>query len=229
VFAGLSLNGVCTPSILQTKLTSQAIVPKDQLQPYIDDALDEIEFIRGPAYSKWGKVRAKLGHPKPFKLRFVEVGNEDWLAGGDAGWQSYQDYRFPMFLQAINKAYPDIEVIASGSTRANNYTIPKPGAGDYHTYTEPDSLVSEFNYFDNEPTRHLIGEMAAVHPNGGIGWSGPLAPIPWWGGAVGEAVSLLGYERNADRIIGAAYVSSPTSSFLPSNLTFIGTNSPEHE
>jgi len=195
VFAGLALNG--------------QFLTAEQLPPIIADALDQIEFIRGPVTSKWGAVRASLGHPAPFKLDYVEVGNEDWLAGGDPGWESYKAYRFPMFLKAINAAYPDIEVIASGSTRANNYTIPPPGAGDYHTYATPDSLVDEFDYFDNEPVKHLVGEMAAVHPNGGLGWSGPgLMPLPWWGGAVGEAVSLLGYERNADRIIGACYVSS---------------------
>lgn len=193
VFAGLSLNG--------------DIVPEDELQYYIDEALEEIEFIRGPADSKWGAVRASLGHPEPFKLEFVEIGNEDWLAGAPEGWESYKDYRFPMFLKAINEAYPDIEVIASGSVQANNYTIPAPGAGDYHTYTTPNALVDEFDYFDNQPIRHLVGEMAAVHPNGGIGWNGTLMPLPWWGGAVGEAVSLLGYERNADRIIGTLYVS----------------------
>jgi alpha-N-arabinofuranosidase len=140
-------------------------------------------------------------------LKFVEIGNEDWLAGAPAGWNTYKEYRFPMFLKAINAAYPDIEVISSGS-QFNNYSIPKPGAGDYHTYTEPDTLVDEFDFFDNVKTRHLIGEVAAVHPNGGIGWNGTLMPLPWWGGAVGEAVSLLGYERNADRLIGTLYVSA---------------------
>lgn len=136
----------------------------------------------------------------------VEVGNEDWLAGAPAGWESYKAYRFPMFLKAINERYPDIEVISSGA-QSNGYNIPAPGAGDYHTYAEPDSLVSEFNLFDNYKVRHLVGEMAAVHPNGGLGWNpgGNLMPLPWWGGAVGEAVSLLGYERNADRVLGALY------------------------
>jgi len=91
VYGGLSLNG--------------DITPKDQLQQFIDDALDEIEFIRGPPDSKWGKVRAHLGHPEPWKLEYVEIGNEDWLAGAPAGWESYKEYRFPMFLEAIKKAW----------------------------------------------------------------------------------------------------------------------------
>ncbi|RYP13832.1 hypothetical protein DL765_006704 [Monosporascus sp. GIB2] len=190
VFAGLSLNG--------------DITPKDELQPFIDDALDQIEFIRGPPDSKWGAVRAELGHPEPFKLQFVEIGNEDWLAGGSAGWNTYREYRFPMFLEAINAAYPDIQVISSGSY-FDGYDIPEPGAGDYHLYAEPDTLVEQFSRFDNIAIPHIIGEVAATHPNGGTSWDGGLMPFPWWGGAVAEAVGLISYERNQDRIIGTAY------------------------
>ncbi|KAI0105807.1 glycoside hydrolase family 51 protein [Daldinia grandis] len=190
LYDGLSLNG---------DITSQ-----DDLQFFIDDALDQIEFIRGPADSKWGSVRAQLGHPEPWKLEYVEIGNEDWLAGAPAGWDTFKEYRFPLFLEAINKAYSDIQVISSGSVY-DGYDIPVPGAGDYHVYAEPDTLVAEFSKFDNVKQPHIIGEMAAIHPNGGSGWDGPQQPFPWWGGAVGEAVSLIGYERNSDRIIGAAY------------------------
>lgn len=109
VYAGLALNG--------------DIVPEDEFQPLIDDALEQIEFIRGPADSKWGKVRAELGHPEPFKLEYVEVGNEDWLAGEEKGWSTYKEYRFPLFLKALNDAYPDIQVISSGSYY-DGYDIP---------------------------------------------------------------------------------------------------------
>ncbi|KAI0529778.1 alpha-N-arabinofuranosidase A [Xylaria digitata] len=191
VYAGLSLNGDVTP--------------EDQLQQFIDDALDEIEFIRGPPDSKWGAVRAQLGHPEPWKLKYVEIGNEDWLAGAPKGWETYKDYRFPLFLEAVNKAYPDIQVIASGSVY-DGHDIPSPGAGDYHLYTTPDTWVAEFGKFDAVKTPHIIGEMASTFPNGGTGWgSGVLRPFPWWQGAVGEGVALIGYERNADRIIGAIY------------------------
>lgn len=191
VFAGLALNG--------------DITPEEDLQPFIDDALDQIEFISGPADSPWGSRRAELGHPDPFPLRYVEVGNEDWLAGGDAGWQSYMDYRFPLFLAAINEAYPDIVVISSGATSDGYTDLPAPGIGDYHPYREPDSLVEEFVRFDNDPVGHIVGEVAATHPNGGTSWDGGLMPFPWWIGTVGEAVSLIGYERNADRIPGTFY------------------------
>lgn len=164
VYDGLSLNG--------------DITPQNQLQHFVDDALDQIEFIRGPANSKWGSVRAGLGHPEPWKLEYVEIGNEDWLAGAPRGWETFKQYRFPMFLDAINKAYPDIQVISSGSSY-DGYDIPQPGAGDYHVYATPDTLVAEYNKFDNVKTPHIIGEMAAIHPNGGSGWDGPQQPFPW--------------------------------------------------
>lgn len=155
VFAGLALDG--------------GITPRDNLQPFIDDALDQIEFIRGPADSKWGKRRAELGHPEPFELLYVEIGNEDWLAGGREGWRSYLQYRFPMFLEAINARYPDITVISSGATSDGTegyFNIP-PGTGshrsmgDYHPYRKPDVLVvDEFNKFDNDPIPHIVG----MHP-----------------------------------------------------------------
>ena len=189
VWAGLALNG--------------DITPKEDLQPFIDDALDQIEFIRGPVNSTWGARRAELGHPDPFPLRYVEIGNEDWLAGGDAGWETYKEYRFPMFLEAINEAYPDIVVISSGAS-SDGHDVPEPAIGDYHPYREPDELVEEFDRFDND-FGHIVGEIAATHPNNGTGFDGDLMPFPWWIGTVGEAVSLIGYERNADRIPATFY------------------------
>lgn len=203
LWAGLALDGGTTPQ-------------KD-LQPFIDDALNEIEFITGPANSTWGARRAELGHPEPFELNYVEVGNEDWLAGFPGGWESYRAYRFPMFYNAIRKAYPHITVISSaassdpggtpplsGPNHKNGQILPFDALGDYHPYREPDDLVAEFDRFDND-IGHIVGEVAATHVNGGIRWKGSLNPYPWWIGAVGEAVSLIGYERNSDRIPGTFY------------------------
>ncbi|KAJ2903927.1 Alpha-L-arabinofuranosidase A [Zalerion maritima] len=189
VWAGLSLDG--------------DLISEEDFQWVIDEAMDEIEFIRGEANTTWGAVRAEFGHPEPFELYYVEIGNEDWLAGYPEGWDTYQEYRFPLFLEAITEKYPDITVIASGDSDYG-YEIPAPAIGDYHPYRTPDALVEEFDRFDND-YGHIVGEVAATHPNGGIGWDGDLMPFPWWIGAVGEAVSLIGYERNADRIPGSMY------------------------
>lgn len=195
VWAGLALNG--------------DITPQDELQPFVDDALNEIEFIVGSVDTPWGARRAELGHPEPFNLEYVEVGNEDWLAGGDEGWATYEEYRFPMFNDAITAKYPNITVIYSGATTDgapnNTHTWPPDVVGDYHPYREPDDLVEEFNRFDNETLKHIVGEVAAVHVNGGSGWDGDLHPFPWWIGTVGEAVSMIGYERNADRVLGTYF------------------------
>ncbi|KAH7127483.1 glycoside hydrolase superfamily [Dactylonectria macrodidyma] len=193
VYAGLDVNG--------------GITPKEKLQPFIDSAIEEIEFISGPANSTWGSKRAELGHPEPFQLEYVEIGNEDWLlppSGSKAGWESYIEYRFPMFREAINEAYPHISVVGSGSV-FDNYTIPENAIGDYHVYPKPNQLVTDFGKFDNIPSKHIIGEVAATTGNDGQPW-GPISlDVPWWTSAVGEGIALISYERNADRVISTCY------------------------
>ncbi len=82
-----------------------AHVPLNELQPYIDDCLDLIEFANGPADSKWGKVRADMGHPEPFHLKYIGVGNEQW------GTFYYQ--RLEHFVKAIRAKYPQIKIVGS--------------------------------------------------------------------------------------------------------------------
>src|SRR5690349_6247950 len=106
VYSGLALNGDVTS--------------KKDLQPFIDDALDEIEFVTGPATSKWGKRRAELGHPEPFELNYVEIGNEEWLAGYPNGWNTYREYRFQMFHDAIKAKYPDMQIIGAAASSDRN-------------------------------------------------------------------------------------------------------------
>lgn len=69
----------------------------------------------------------------------------------------------------------------------------------------PDSLVQEFDRFDNETLSHIVGEVAATHVNNGTGFEGDLHPFPWWIGTIGEAISMIGYERNADRVLGTYF------------------------
>ena len=110
------------------------VTQPEDLQPYIDDALNELEFIAGPADSPWGSRRAELGHPKPFNLEYVEVGNEDWVAGYPTGYDTYRDYRFPRFNEAIKAAYPNITVLYSGATTdgyPDTHRWPSDVVGDY--------------------------------------------------------------------------------------------------
>lgn len=97
--------------------------------------------------TKWGAVRASLGYPKPWNIKYVEIGNEDWLAGRPAGFESYQRYRFPAFKKAFEEKYPHIQLIASPSV-FDDMVIPKGLAGDWHPYLTPDEFVTGFNKLD---------------------------------------------------------------------------------
>ncbi|EAW14375.1 alpha-L-arabinofuranosidase A [Aspergillus clavatus NRRL 1] len=189
VWAGLALNG--------------DVIPESELGMFIKDALDEIEFLTGSVDTKYGALRASLGYPKPWNIRYVEVGNEDNLSNGLA---TYKSYRFQAFYDGIKAKYPDITVIAS----TIDMTLPDEAGGDYHLYDVPDNFVSRFNFFDNFSEDHpiLLGEVAAtVQNNGhGIDWGiTKFSLYPWWIGTVAEAVLLIGTERNANKIIGTTY------------------------
>jgi hypothetical protein len=90
------------------------VKPGPDLEPYIQDALDEIEYVSGPASSTWGSLRAKAGHPAPFKLTYVEVGNEDFFDKSG----SY-DQRFVQFKAAIKARYPTAAGHLDGRFRAS--------------------------------------------------------------------------------------------------------------
>lgn len=190
VWAGMALNG--------------DLVPEDELDFYVQDALDELEFLTGSVDTKYGALRAEYGHPEPWTIKYVEVGNEDNLHNGLA---SYKSYRFAAFYDAITKKYPDIQVLAS----TIDMTLEGKAGGDYHLYDIPDNFVTKFDMFDSYSPDHpiLLGEIAATEFNNGEGidWSDTnFSLYPWWIASVSEAVFLLGAERNADKIIGTTYV-----------------------
>ncbi|GIJ98194.1 hypothetical protein Aspvir_000309 [Aspergillus viridinutans] len=188
VWSGLALNG--------------DVIPEDELHVYVEDALNELEFLTGSVETKYGALRASVGHPEPWVVKYVEVGNEDGLSNGMA---SYASYRFKAFYDAIKAKYPDITVLAS----TIDITLPGDAGGDYHLYDIPDNFVKSFGFFDNMSEDHpiLLGEIAAVQYNGGtIDWGNrQFSLYPWWIGSVAEAVFLLGAERNANKIIGTTY------------------------
>ena len=89
-------------------LAQEHVNPGPDLEPYVQDALDEIEYVTGGPDTKWGAERAKNGHPAPFKLTYVEIGNEDWFDRSG----SY-DGRYTQFYKAIKAKYPDLQLIAT--------------------------------------------------------------------------------------------------------------------
>lgn len=176
VYAGDSLDGT--------------IVAPDQLQPYIQDALDEIQYAIGPTTSYWGAQRAADGHPAPFDLKMVEVGNEDNLDPSG----SYNAYRYPMFYDAIKSAYPQLKIVATAPVTSRPMDIL-----DEHFYdNDPAYFTANAHMFDKISRRGpkiLVGEYAATDGS----------PTGTLGAALGEAAFLTGLVRNADLVIGASY------------------------
>lgn len=135
MWGGLALNG--------------DVVPESEIDIYVQDALNELEFLMGSVNTQYGALRAQYGHPEPWTIRFVEVGNEDNLNGG---LSSYKSYRFPAFYNAIAAKYPDIQILAS----TIDLTLPGTAGGDYHLYDIPDNFVTKFNMFDGYSDQHPL-------------------------------------------------------------------------
>ena len=183
---------------------SKTVVSQSALQPYVDEFMDELEFLMGSPSTKNGALRAYLGYPDPWKINYVEIGNEDNLNNGQ---KSYSAYRFSAFYNAVKEKYPDITIIASTS----GMSLPGNAGQDYHVYNRPNLLVDQFDYFDHFSRGHktLIGEYANIEQDAkgdpGVDWNIARPTFPWWTGAVSEAVFLIGAERNSDVVIGASY------------------------
>ncbi|HOK94790.1 MAG TPA: alpha-L-arabinofuranosidase C-terminal domain-containing protein, partial [Anaerohalosphaeraceae bacterium] len=181
----------------------------DKLGPYVQDALDLIEFANGPADSPWGRKRADMGHPKPFNMKFLGIGNEQW------GPQYIERYK--VFVKAIKEKYPDIKLIgATGSDPAIFPNGPKEveylwqelrrlnaDIVDEHFYRPPDWFIqnaARYDAYKRSGPRIFIGEYAAISQNvGSPNNRNNLA------GALAEAAFMTGLERNADLVRMAAY------------------------
>ncbi|KAL2952447.1 hypothetical protein AAZX31_19G111700 [Glycine max] len=159
--------------------------------PLVQEALDGIEFARGDPTSKWGSLRAAMGHPEPFDLRYVAVGNED------CGKKNYRG-NYLKFYSAIKSAYPDIQIISNcdGSSRPLDHPA---DMYDYHVYTNANDMFSRANTFDhtsrNGP-KAFVSEYAVTGKDAGTG--SLLA-------ALAEAGFLIGLEKNSDVIQMASY------------------------
>ena len=165
------------------------IKPGPDLEPYVQDALDEIEYVIGATSTTWGAQRAKDGHPAPFPLHYVEVGNEDWFDRSG----SY-DGRFTQFFDAIKAKYPQLEIIAT--TRVTNRI---PDVMDEHYYRSQEEMEAHAYDYDRRSrtnkTRIFVGEWATR-----VG-----SPTPNMAGALGDAAWMTGMERNSDLVIMSCY------------------------
>jgi len=164
-------------------------VPLDRMGAWVQDALDAIEYANGPVDSTWGSLRAKNGHPAPFNLRFMEIGNEN---GGP-------DYaaRWPLFVKAIKAKHPEITLIAN--LWFDKYPKePMPEMVDEHYYDTPEGLMRRatlYDGYDRKGPKIFVGEYASTKRAG----LGNLRA------AIGEAAFMTGLERNSDIVTMAAY------------------------
>ena len=180
------------------------VVPTDQLDPYVQDALDLIEFANGSITTKWGRLRAAMGHPAPFNLKMMGVGNEQW------GPQYIERYTF--FAKAIKQKYPAMQLINSVGPYSDgelfnflNDTLRKMNADilDEHYYRSPDWFLKNARRYDNydrKGPKIFAGEYAAHSvgiPNGKTKNN--------WRAALAEAAFMTGLERNADVVNMASY------------------------
>ena len=175
-----------------------AHVPLNELQPYIDDCLDLIEFANGPVTSKWGKIRADMGHPAPFNMKYIGVGNEQW------GKFYYE--RLKPFVAAIRAKYPEIKIVGSSGpmpddTPDNTYHFEdgwkamkelKADLVDEHYYRDEEWFLTNglrYDTYDRKGPKVFAGEYAC-HGKGKK-WNHYEA-------AILEAAFMTSFERNAD-------------------------------
>ena len=178
-----------------------------ELSGFVQDALDEIEFVTGGANTKWGAVRAKLGHPKPFPLECVEVGNEDWF--DESG--SYEG-RFVQFYDAIKKKYPKLKVISTtgGKDTGSRWPIRRrrPDLIDEHYYSEYWDMLGQatkYDEYDRKGPKVFVGEWA-THDTLAPWQAGPNAgPTPNLKCTLGDAAFMTGLERNSDVVAMSCY------------------------
>lgn len=166
-------------------------VDSSVVSPFIQEALDGIEFARGDPNSTWGSLRAKMGHPEPFDLRYVAIGNED------CGKKNYLG-NYLKFHEAIRSAYPDIKMISNcdGSSKPLDHPA---DFYDFHVYTSANNLFSMAHKFDKTSRtgpKAFVSEYAVTGDDAGKG--SLLAGLA-------EAGFLIGLEKNSDIVEMASY------------------------
>jgi alpha-N-arabinofuranosidase len=175
VYAGYSLKG-------------EHVEPGPALAPYVQDALEEIEYLTGDSSTQWGAERVKDGHPEPFKLHYIEIGNEDEFdkSGSYSG-------RYAQFYDALKAKYPQYELIATTTVANHKYDVL-----DDHYYRSAQEFyddVDHYDHTDRNGPKIFVGEWATREGT----------PTPNFGAALGDAAWMTGMERNSDIIVMSSY------------------------
>lgn len=174
--------------VINCGMSHKEVVPMDKMGEFVQDALDAIEYANGPVTSKWGALRAKNGHPKPFGLKYLEIGNEN---GGPA----YEE-RYGLIYRAVKAKYPEIKTVAclwGGSPKKTPIELL-----DEHYYNTPEFFLqnaNRYDKYDRKGPKIYVGEYAVTI---GCGQGNLIA-------AVGEAAFMTGMERNSDIVRMASY------------------------
>ena len=180
------------------------LAPMDQLEPYVQDALDLVEFANGPVDSQWGKKRAEMGHPASFNLKRIGIGNEQW--------GPHYVERYAKMSAALKAKYPEIEIVAAAGPSPDgplfDYAWKELSALhadilDEHYYANPDWFINHADRYDHYPRngpKVFAGEFAAqsvaiASPNNKNNWRCALA----------EAAFITGLERNSDLVVMSSY------------------------
>lgn len=184
---------------LACQYESTECVPVGDLEPYIQDALDLIEFANGTVDTKWGKVRIDMGHPESFQLKYIAIGNEQWGEG-------YVERLIP-FMEAIREKYPEIKIIGTAGPAPDgehfDYLWPKMtelnvDLVDEHYYRSPEWFLENagrYDSYDRNGPKVFAGEYAAHHRSRDNNVRSAIA----------EAAFMTGLERNADVVQLATY------------------------
>ena len=178
------------------------VTPYDSIQPWIDECLNALEYANGPVTSKYGAMRARNGHPEPFGIEYLEIGNENNQP--DPRQQSDHYYeRYEQFYNAIRAKYPDMKIIGNVVSWGDdnpkwNSTLPVDLL-DEHYYRSPDWFAAAFHKYDTYDRRGpkvYVGEYAVTNGYGNLGNMNA---------ALGEAVYMMGMENNSDVVELASY------------------------
>lgn len=176
--------------------------PVDSLQPWIDECLNALEYANGDVTTRYGALRAKNGHPAPYNIEFLEIGNENNQPNQSQQSDHYYQ-RYKLFRDAVLAKYPNIhiigDVVAWGNDNPQWESREPAELLDEHYYRDPAWFAKAFNKYDSyERGKHVIyvGEYAVTK---GFGNMGSLEA------GLGEAVFMMGMERNADVVKMASY------------------------
>lgn len=188
--------------VVNVGLWHGGMTPVDSIQPWIDECMNALEYANGPVTSKYGALRAKNGHPEPYNIEYLEIGNENNQP--DPALQSDHYYeRFKKFKDAVLAKYPNMHlignVVAWGDDNPTWDSKESVELLDEHYYRNPAWFAENFNKYDTynrKGSEIYVGEYAVTQ---GFGNMGSLDA------ALGEAVYMMGIENNSDIVTMASY------------------------